>query len=839
MGVRRVRVGQTPAYDAYAPAKANDKSGQPVRGPTTNHRRKHETVKTKVNLLAAGLFLAALSTGFAQSTIQFTATTCTVAENAGLATVTVQRTGDTNTTVTVDYATANGTATAALDYSATNGTLTFAAGETNQTISVPILNDGLVEASYETFTVTLSNPTGGAALGTPATATVRITENDKGLQLEYSSYRVGEAEGFVLLGVMRGDDGEFPVSVDFATSDSTATNGLDYTATNGTLSFADGEKVKLFTVPILNDGLKEGSEYFRVTVSNPTNQVLGSQRTATVTIADNDAGVQFQPFNRYWIAENEGALTLTVVRGNDGNLDPITVDFATSDLTATNGLDYAGTNGTLNFAQGEMAKTLTVPILYDEVPEADKQFKVTLSNPTNAVLGPIATATVTILDTTGTAAHRFGDVSVLPDRSVQLTLEGGAHTRFRDYYDLYPIEVSSNLVDWTPLVTLQRTNADTNVLSYTDTAATNCATRFYRTPTNHLITPFSVKPTGPYAVGVISRLLTDPLRRNRYGLSTNGSFMVSVWYPAVPQAGRWLGSLLEARFAQDPYLSEGWAAAGYPTTPSVDRMPYFVGYALPDAPCATNHTPFPIVLCSHLGMGWRASFAEKAANLASHGYVVAVPDHVDVTATLFPDGTYLTPSTTGLTPAVFEDRLRDLTFVLDELTRWNTNDPVFAGRLDVANVAAVGGCCGYVAAAEFCRNDPRCRAAILVSCSVNRWPCLGSGGTVPDLDQFGVQKPFLGVYGETCGNYTWLFDKAAQDAIAFRISGTQVHGDNYLILTSDFYWFLYPNDLAVGREASRTITDYGLWFLNKYLKGSTDPMPAQADYPRIINFQQK
>ena len=70
-----------------------------------------------------------------------------MAENAGTVILTVQRTGDTNTAVSVDYATANGTATAGLDYTATNGTLTFAAGETNQTIVVPILNDGLVESA--------------------------------------------------------------------------------------------------------------------------------------------------------------------------------------------------------------------------------------------------------------------------------------------------------------------------------------------------------------------------------------------------------------------------------------------------------------------------------------------------------------------------------------------------------------------------------------------------------------------------------------------------------------------------------------------------------------------
>src|SRR5262245_19984236 len=168
---------------------------------------------------------------------------------------------------------------------------------------------------------------------------------------------------------------------------------------------------------------------FRVTLTNPTNQVLGVQKSATVRILDNDPGVQFQPTNQYWIAENEGAITLTVARGNDGNLAPFTLDFTTSDLSATSGSDYVGTNASLTFGQGEMAKALSVPILFDDAPEADERFQVTLSNPAGgAALGPSATATITILDMTGMKPHRFDGISALPDRSVQLTLSGDAHS---------------------------------------------------------------------------------------------------------------------------------------------------------------------------------------------------------------------------------------------------------------------------------------------------------------------------------------------------------------------------------------------------------------------------
>ena len=775
-------------------------------------------------------------------TFQFTTTSYTVSESAGTASLTVQRLRYTDAAVTVDYATADGSAVNGLKYTATNGTLAFAAGETNKTLLVPILNEGFVEGT-KYFRVILSNPTGGAVLGAPATATVNITDNDTGLHFAFCSYQVSDVGGFVLISVARGDDGDFPVSVDYLTTDGTATNGLNYLGTTNTLFFAAGDTLQTFTIPVLNDGLQQPSRTFFLGLRSPTNQVLGTPSRVTVTILHDPGRVQL-PANRYWVAENEGPLALTVVRGNDGVLAPFTVDYATADLSAVAGVDYLATNGTLTFAQGEAVKSITVPIIYDEQLELDRQFKLTLSNPTGGVvLGPNSTATITILDTTGLKPHRFDAVAVLPDGSVQLMLGGGVSQRFKDYYDLYPIEVSTNLVDWTPLVTVQRTNSSTKALTYTDASTTNCAVRFYRTPSNHLTTPFSVKPSGPYAVGVTSRLLTDPTRGNCKGnATTHGTFMVSVWYPAVAQAGRLPGPLLDAQIAQDPFFSEQLHIEGYPATSVVDRTPQLVGYALPDAPLATNLAPSPILVCTPQGYGFRASLAEKAANFASHGYVVVVSDPCDAVATVWPDGTYLTLPHASFpgTPAVVPDRIKDLAFILDELTRWNANDAVFTGRLDLSEVAAMGTCSGFNAAAEFARIDPRCKAAILVSCTPDRW--VGSSSPSAELDQFGIGKPLLVVFGDyadAANYYDFLYNKAAKDATVFQIRGAASGGYYAMILVQDFSLLLEPNRLDTGREGARTIADYSLWFLNKYLKGSSDPTPPLAKYPRIIGFKQK
>jgi hypothetical protein len=110
--------------------------------------------------------------------------------------------------------------------------------------------------------------------------------------------------------------------------------------------------------------------------------------------------------------------------------------------------------------------------------------------------------------------HRFSSITLLPDNAVSLSLEGSVSNRFKALFDLYVLEASWNLDDWIPLVTLVRTNADTNVLVFVDSGAPGQRQRYYRTPTNSFITPFW-QPTGPYAVGTFDRVLSDASRTNR------------------------------------------------------------------------------------------------------------------------------------------------------------------------------------------------------------------------------------------------------------------------------------------------------------------------------------
>jgi hypothetical protein len=377
--------------------------------------------------------------------------------------------------VTVDFATADGTATNGLKYAAVSGTLTFEASETNKVIAVPILNNGLVEGT-KYFRVNLSNPNGGAVLGTRTNVLVSITDNDLPLKVEFASYEAREDDATVMIGVLRGDDSGQTITVDYATTSLTAIAGTDYRETTGTLTFTAGEQLKLVSIPILNDALKEPTETFRFTLTNVIGTSLSAQRSATITINDNDYGVEFVT-TKYFIHEDEGALRVTVRRGNDVALGPFTVDYATVDGTAVTGQDYVATNGTLAFAASELSRSFEVPVVNDGLLEADQSFRLVLSNVSgDASLGAATNLTLTLCDATGQTPHGFAAVHRDPDGVVKLTFTGGVSQRFQPFFDLYPVEVSTNLVDWQSLALLQRTNSTTNELTFIDPAAVAAST---------------------------------------------------------------------------------------------------------------------------------------------------------------------------------------------------------------------------------------------------------------------------------------------------------------------------------------------------------------------------
>jgi len=114
----------------------------------------------------------------APGTLQFSSATYSVGENGGTAAITVTRANGNLGAVSIDYTTSDGTASDGSDYTLSSGTLSWTNGDaTDKTISVPITDD-TDEESNETVNLTISNPQGGATLGTIITAILTINDND-------------------------------------------------------------------------------------------------------------------------------------------------------------------------------------------------------------------------------------------------------------------------------------------------------------------------------------------------------------------------------------------------------------------------------------------------------------------------------------------------------------------------------------------------------------------------------------------------------------------------------------------------------------------------------------
>jgi len=220
------------------------------------------------------------------------------------------------------------------------------------------------------------------------------------LSFNAATYSVNENAGSVTITVQRTDGSRGAASVDYVTSDGSATDGSDYSGVNNTLTWADGDSAdKSFTVAITDDATEESDETIHLTLTNASGAALGSTSNAIISIKDNDApgSIDFTSA-AYSVAENAGSVTITVQR-TDGSRGAASVDYVTSDGTAVEGSDYTGSGNTLNWADGDSAdKFFTVNISDDTDDESNETINLTLTNASGAALGSVANAVLTIND---------------------------------------------------------------------------------------------------------------------------------------------------------------------------------------------------------------------------------------------------------------------------------------------------------------------------------------------------------------------------------------------------------------------------------------------------------
>ncbi len=258
---------------------------------------------------------------------------------------------------------------------------------------------------------------------------------------------VSEAAGTATFFLTRTGGSAGSLTVGFSIFPETATPGLDYTETEGTLTFADGETSQMFTIPIKDDSISEAFETAKVILNTSgALDTLGSQSTATLTIEDND------PLPTVSIRD------VQVIEGNSGTTDAIfsvtisspserqiSVVYSTANGSASSGSDYVASTSSLIFSPLETSKHVMITVNGDLENEQEEDFFVNLISATNATRVR-SQAKGTILNDDGTIPVLELILEELPSEPIQAAaLDSVLFVR-----DPFPVINEANLLNQGP-----------------------------------------------------------------------------------------------------------------------------------------------------------------------------------------------------------------------------------------------------------------------------------------------------------------------------------------------------------------------------------------------------
>ena len=312
-------------------------------------------------------------------TASLTATTAEVDESQPSVAAVITLSGASSSSITVDYATADGTAKAGSDYTATSGTVTFAPGETQKTVLIPVLDDSVYEGN-QSFTLSISNVSGATLAASSASFTIDDNEAVPQLSLDSSSQSVTESDGTISFAVTLSGLSETPVTCSYAATGVNATEGVDFGTASGTLTIPAGQTTASFTVDITQDAIDEPDELFVVSLSSPSGATLGAIHQTGVTITDDEETptVSFSSGSAS-VSEDDSSLVIDVVLSGPSS-ETMQFAYSTENGTADAGSDYTAASGIVTFAPGETSAQIVIPILNDLTYEGTESFVVNLLN---------------------------------------------------------------------------------------------------------------------------------------------------------------------------------------------------------------------------------------------------------------------------------------------------------------------------------------------------------------------------------------------------------------------------------------------------------------------------
>ena len=297
-----------------------------------------------------------------------------------------------------------GDATAGTDYAALTGTVTIAAGETEATIDIAVIDDAILEDN-ELVTVTLISvdDTDISINGSSDSASITIADDDQAI----ASIVATDSDA-----AEPSDSGQFTVSITQASDVDTiidyvitgdATAGTDFVALSGSVTILAGQTTATIDVDVIDDAILDDNETVIVTLTNtddPDVTIDTLANSATVTIADDESAIATIAATTPNAAEPaaDGQFTVTLSTASQSD----TVFSYTVGGDATAGDDYAALSGTVVILAGQTTTTIDVNVLDDSLIEATETVTVTLdsivSGEAQISIGAADTDTVSIAD---------------------------------------------------------------------------------------------------------------------------------------------------------------------------------------------------------------------------------------------------------------------------------------------------------------------------------------------------------------------------------------------------------------------------------------------------------
>ncbi|TZF81845.1 tandem-95 repeat protein [Pedobacter sp. BS3] len=316
--------------------------------------------------------------------------------------------GASNCDITVDYAITHGTTNAADFAGATSGTLTIPAGATSANIVIPITTDQVVEAN-ETFTIALSNASGGNQIVAPSADGLINNDDSGGITITPSGGAEGGTDAYFKFSLPSGVTADKDIELDYVLNGTAI--GTDYTIpVTGTVVIPAGTNMVTLPLGIINDDIVEGNETVSMSITQvrspyyPTNITYDTPIAPELTITDDDTGT-LTLSDPVTVTEGGAGTTVTAdfkVTLDKATGDGFTISYATSDGTAkTSDLDYVAKGNILNFTgAANESYTIHITINGDDKIEPDELFNLAISGLTKnfggrlTVVNPASSATI-------------------------------------------------------------------------------------------------------------------------------------------------------------------------------------------------------------------------------------------------------------------------------------------------------------------------------------------------------------------------------------------------------------------------------------------------------------